>query len=224
MISERVRIPPNHQRLIYAGKELQDEVLLSSYGLKKKDCLNLVGRLNAGGKRARATQGIDEDKDSMTESLRASITKQVDALDRGSAVAVRNFIDKVTAIDASMIAYNSAYFKEWLKSMPVKRLKRFQERLGENPSSKLDLRYVVISKEIFDEAVVQTQSLTTQLQTVNSIMNDVTRLVVLGSYADENGLVSWKAMTRDVSDVLEVKCREAGAAEALEQHARAMDA
>jgi hypothetical protein len=50
MIYERVRIPPDHQRLIFAGKELEDGALLSSYGLKKKDCLNLVGRLVAGGK------------------------------------------------------------------------------------------------------------------------------------------------------------------------------
>jgi hypothetical protein len=226
LIRNQTGIPLSEQRLVFAGKQLHVDHYrqLKDFGVKHLDTINLTGGLQAGGKRARSTQAIDEDKDAMTTTLRASITTQIGALDRGSSSAVRNFLDKVTTIDASMVAYNNMYFKEWLKTLSVKKLKRFQERLGENPSSKVDLRYIVIAKEIFEEVVAEAQLLTAQLQTVTNTMHEVARLVILCSYADENGLVSWKAMTKDVSDVLEMKCKEAGAAEALEQHTRAMDA
>jgi hypothetical protein len=188
------------------------------------DTIHLTGGLKAAGKRARSTPALDEDKDAMTASLRAAISTQLMALDRNGSACVRNFLDKVAAMHISMNAHGSVFFKEYLKSLPVKRLRKFQEKLVDNPSSKVDIRYGVIAKEVFEDAVAETQLMTAQLQTMTNAMNEVTRLIILSSYGDESGLISWKAMTKDVSDVLEMKCKEAGAAEALEQQARAMDA
>jgi hypothetical protein len=216
IVEELSRIPPDQQRLLFAGKQLdEDEDTLSMYNIKAGDIVTVLLRLKAGGKRGRAAsagggaRSGDDDKQTTLANMRTEYVMKAQLLQNNTIAFIAQ-----AAAEISGRQDHDAWLNQQIDNMDTKNLTAIRDAFVVTTNSQQKVR--VLTKYLFEQRFNQITEAETSLRMAKSmpggLFDQYVMFVVASRYMSEDASLDWTPFKDALEQLIRSRLRAEGAA------------
>lgn len=204
MLEESEGIPPDMQILLYNGKQMKNEQILSRAGVTKGTTLRMAARLLGSGKRAfLATVGTVDDKEGRIKDLKEAIGAaaiRVNAMPRFCLI-VDNLVADLARINHRLVVLREAHILSTaLGNEDDDDLSNLLDTIGS--SNNLKVRLDKIKALVFKEKLEQLDEVAIQVAKAREMIALYTELLLAHEFANLMGAVQWGDFIKKVLGII----------------------